>query len=237
MSPPGEPAGHRHYEDMAVEHVLGGLDEERGRVFRAHLLECPTCRARVGELRAIASDLAGVERHAKREQRAHVSGPVDTKERDEPHDEAPPPAAQPPILPWVVLGVVLMAALVGLAAYVFALRGQVTGLEQDLRDRTVASEVLEHGRNLDVALYEPEVEATAKLDDDHVALLADGLAADAAHEIVIIDTDGDRQRTEPAESTGGRLLALLRPRVSDDRVQVRRADEHVIFEVDLTSGR
>src|SRR5688572_33317351 len=54
--------GHRYFEGLAVAHVLGGLDDSEGRVFRSHLLECGTCRARVGELRAISHDHADVER-------------------------------------------------------------------------------------------------------------------------------------------------------------------------------
>ena len=71
MATAGEPGSeHRRYEEMAVAHVLGGLTPAQGRTFRSHLLECADCRARVGELRAIAHELAGVERDEERERAA-----------------------------------------------------------------------------------------------------------------------------------------------------------------------
>jgi len=71
---------HRYYEELAVSHVLGGLSESDGRVFRSHLLDCPHCRARVGELRRIANDLADVERD---ERRVRAAKAIETKRRED----------------------------------------------------------------------------------------------------------------------------------------------------------
>lgn len=53
---------HDRYAQLAVGHVLGGLDAPDAAEFRSHLLSCRGCRARVAELRGIAADLAAAER-------------------------------------------------------------------------------------------------------------------------------------------------------------------------------
>ncbi len=71
---------HDRYEQLAVSHVLGGLDASDAAAFRSHLLGCRGCRARVAELRGIAADLEVAER----EERA--KRPVRTEARpQEPH--------------------------------------------------------------------------------------------------------------------------------------------------------
>ena len=84
---------HRHYEELAVTHVLGGLSESDGRVFRSHLLDCPQCRARVGELRRIANDLADAERD---ERRMRAAKAVETKRRDDDDEEVEPEEPRSP---------------------------------------------------------------------------------------------------------------------------------------------
>src|SRR5680860_1116525 len=100
---------HHHFEQLAVAHVLGGLDDGDARVFRSHLLECPNCRARVGELRAIAHDLADVERD---ERRTRAANAVETKRR-EPDTERP---SEPQLSPTRTVRVAMAAGLVLLIA-------------------------------------------------------------------------------------------------------------------------
>src|SRR5687767_13346777 len=113
--------GHRYYEGLAVAHVLGGLDDTEGQVFRSHLLECVDCRARVGELRAIAHDLADVERDERRMRAAQA---IDTKRREgddggEESDETPDVTRASRIT--VIVGMVLV---IGLSLWNFTLRGE-----------------------------------------------------------------------------------------------------------------
>lgn len=232
MSAPGEPAGHRDYEGMAVAHVLGGLDEERGRVFRAHLLECSDCRARVGELRAIASDLAGVERSARREeQEEEASAALDTKRRDDP---APAEQSSPPAR-WPMVAVVgLLAAVIGLSMYIFVLRAQITGLEQEVADRATAAAVLEHGNDAPLTFEATDVVATVRTDRGDIAVVVDGLADDETYQATLLNSEAGTSQTMPAAVDDGRLLLLIERRPGDDGLRIERADGETIAEADLT---
>lgn len=221
---------------MAVAHVLGGLDEDQGRMFRAHLLECPHCRARVGELRAIASDLAGVERSARREEhREESEGRLDTKERagreggGTPTLDAP---TQPPLWPRVALGALLLA-VIALSAYVFMLRGQVTQLEQEVADRATASAVIEHGEEASLTYRDADVSATVRMDGRDVAVLVDELDDDATHHLVLVDDAGEG-RAVPATSKDGRLFVLVEREAGDERLRVQRDDGELVVEAELT---
>lgn len=235
MSAPGEPAGHRDYEDMAVAHVLGGLDEDQGRLFRAHLLECQDCRARVGELRAIASDLAGVERSARRERQEEAGAALDTKRRDADQDEAPAVVEAPRRLMAPAVAVVgLLVFVVGLSVYVFVLRSQVAGLEQEVADRTAAAAVLEHGDDVTLTYEAPDVSATVRADGREVAVVVDGLEDAGRYAVSLIDPDADGPRTAPAEVVDGRLFMLVERRDGDEALRVHRADDESVVEADLT---
>lgn len=232
MSPSGEPAGHSAYEGMAVAHVMGGLDEEQGRVFRAHLLECERCRARVGELRAIASDLAGVERKARRERHeGDGERTLDIKERDGLPAGAPPQRS--PVWPRVAV-VGLLALVIGLSVYAFMLRGQVAQLEQQVAEGATATSVLEHGTQVPLAFQRVGVDATVAAEGRKVAVVVDGLDGDAAYQVTLVDDDG---ATEPAPASvrDGRLFVLVRREPADEQLRVRRGDGQLVLEADLSS--
>lgn len=53
---------HHRYEQLAVDHVLGGLASADATAFRTHLVACRDCRRRVAELRDIAEGLEATER-------------------------------------------------------------------------------------------------------------------------------------------------------------------------------
>ncbi|GGI05021.1 anti-sigma factor domain-containing protein [Egicoccus halophilus] len=78
---------HERYEELAVGHVLGGLDAGDAADFRSHLLGCRDCRLRVAELRDLAADLAAAER----EERARAKVRTEVVRRDDVED--PEPAA------------------------------------------------------------------------------------------------------------------------------------------------
>lgn len=57
---------HARFEQLALSHVLGGLERGDANDFRTHLRECPDCRARVAELRGISSSLDAAARDERR---------------------------------------------------------------------------------------------------------------------------------------------------------------------------
>jgi hypothetical protein len=222
MDQVGPPDDHRSYEDMAVAHVMGGLDDDEGRLFRAHLLDCGDCRARVGELRAIAHELAGVERDERRVRSAQT---VEMKSRES-DGEQPPPAR--PRFGWVGrVAVFLGVALVGLlGAYALTLRGQIAELELRHRQQVEASAALEHGRELSIIHTAPGVTgATAKRHGDSVVVLLEGLDDDRVYGLYAVDDADGTSRTayrELQSPQGGRLFVLLDLQGSEDRFIVTR---------------
>jgi anti-sigma factor RsiW len=64
---------HARFEQLALSHVLGGIERGDADEFRTHLRACPDCRARVAELRGISSSLDAA---AREERRRVVEGTV-----------------------------------------------------------------------------------------------------------------------------------------------------------------
>lgn len=213
---------HRQFEQMAVGHVLGGLDVAEGRVFRSHLLECASCRARVGELRAIASDLAGVERDERRQRSAKV---VETKSRE---GEAEEPIGREPRQAlggrWLFLA--LITLLVGLSAYTFVLRGNLNRTEQALELRLEASQVLELGEDVPLDFRAPGVSGKVKVHGERVAVLAEGLDADTTYGVYLVQDDGERVTTvarHPIDATDGDVFVMLQWQGTEDRLLITEA--------------
>jgi hypothetical protein len=223
-------SAHRPYEDMAVAHVLGGLDSDQGRIFRAHLLECSDCRARVGELRAIASDLATVERDERRERSAKA---VETKRRQEEEQQVEPPSTRP--VPRWALGV-LVLALVGALAYAVVLRGNVDRLEQALVDRLDASAALEHGEELDVRFSAAGVTATAKANGNRIVLLMEGMDSGTAYGVYLVDDQGSSGAQtiyrNPLVARDGKVFVLLPLQGPEDRLVVTAVEGGMALEPD-----
>jgi hypothetical protein len=230
MEPDGRRDDHRAYDDMAVAHVMGDLDEYEGRVFRAHLLDCHDCRARVGELRAIAHELAGVERD---EQRVRSAKAVEMKSRadggdDTGESEDEPAAPRRAGMGWVgrvlVLGTVALLVLLG--AYVFTLRGQIATLQREVDLRVEASAALEHGRELSIIHTAPGVEdATVKRHGETVVVLLDGLEDERVYGLYLVDDSGPTAQTvyrQPRPAENGRLFELFRLDGEEDRFIVTR---------------
>jgi hypothetical protein len=200
--------GHRYFEDLAVAHVVGGLDESDGRVFRSHLLECSDCRARVWELRALAHDLADVERDERRTRAAKV---LETKEREE--DEGEEAAAPAPSndnrLPRAVL-LVGLAVILTLAAWNFTLRGTVARQDQVIDDLQTAGQVLRFGTEGDVIRAAPQVRGSLMVDGTRVVLLVEGLVDDEAYGIYFLDRGGEVLRTRAELASSGALQLFMR---------------------------
>jgi hypothetical protein len=209
---------HRPYEDMAVAHVLGGLDTDQGRVFRSHLLECSDCRARVGELRAIASDLAGVERDERRQRSARA---VETKHREVEDADEPPPPPNRDLPRWVVFGLAL--AVIAIGSYAFVLRTANTRLEGALEQRLEASAAMEHGDPLAVDYRAAGLTATAKVHEGRVALLIEGLDDETAYGVYLLDDQESGSRTtyrHPLIARDGKVFVLLPLGGQEDRLMV-----------------
>lgn len=181
---------HRYFEGMAVVHVLGGLDESDGRVFRSHLLECSDCRARVGELRALAHDLADVERD---ERRVRAAKAIETKRRertDEDDGEEERPLAPPGLRLYprllVLIGVLLLS---GLAVWNFGLRSTIANQQEKVDNLSEAAAVVAFGTEISPSEVMEGVRASIKTRDDQLVLIVTGLDDDSLHEIYQLDVE------------------------------------------------
>lgn len=221
MERPREPA-HRQFEDMAVSHVLGGLNTNEGRLFRSHLVECHSCRARVGELRAIAHDLADVERDERRttERRQVDTKPVEL-EVDEAEDDEPDRPRRG--LAYAAAAVVL---LVGLVSWNFILRESNTRLEMQLAGLEDATGAVAFGLPWDVTYpgEDDSVRAAVALRSDQLTLLVDGVD-NATHRIFLYDAEGDEllRRAIDVEDSG-RLVVFDDVAPGATRLVLRRSD-------------
>ncbi len=184
-----EPAdGHRYFEGLAVAHVLGGLDDSKGQVFRAHLLECGDCRARVGELRAIAHDLAEAERDERRMRAAQA---IDTKRRES-EDEDPDlddvPEASRASRVTVVVG---LALLVGLSLWNFTLHGALKTAQHTNRNLVQAAVIQDSGTPWSTVREEGGVTGTVTVKDGRFVLTADGLDPAQVYGLYAITADSE----------------------------------------------
>jgi hypothetical protein len=209
--------GHRYFEGLAVAHVLGGLDDSEGRVFRSHLLECGTCRARVGELRAIAHDLADVERD---ERRVRAAQAIDTKRReaeeetDEPVEPEPSPRSSRIT---VVVGLVL---IIGLSLWNFTLRGALTVQETANRQLETSGVIAETGDEWDVVRTATAVEGVVKSKDAQFVLTVDGLDSDQLYGLYVQNGAGVVAAHYEFRPDQGRLHQLFKLPADARRITV-----------------
>ncbi|HVL98869.1 MAG TPA: hypothetical protein VM324_06240 [Egibacteraceae bacterium] len=207
--------GHRFFEGMAVVHVLGGLDESDGRVFRSHLLECSDCRARVGELRALAHDLADVERDEER-RRARAAKSLETKRREYSDDDdgegelppAPPGGLRSPRL----LALVGLVLLIMLAGWNFTLRTTIGDHQARADNVTDASEIMLFGEEVPWTSTLEDLDARIKVDDGKLALLVMNLRSGSDVQYVVYlrgPDDGEVVGVQPLQVTDGRIYYLI----------------------------
>lgn len=215
---------HRYYEGMAVAHVVGGLGEADGRVFRSHLLECSDCRARVGELRALAHDLADVERDERRVRspaavETKSQEPVEAGEAREGQTEERPRRSPPRLFGRAPKGLAALGliALMGLTGWIFVLRATVANLESAVDDLTAASALLQFGDKADVTTLHEDLEATVSTDGQRLAVLVDGVTTGEHYQVFLTDETGEVVDSDtPVEARNGRLFVLV-PMISDAR--------------------
>jgi hypothetical protein len=96
---------HARYEQLALSHVLGGMEKGDANDFRAHLRGCEHCRSRVAELRGISSTLDAA---ARDERRRVAEAPPERRDRSTQQDERQGRGRRS-------LGVVLLAVVAVLA--------------------------------------------------------------------------------------------------------------------------
>jgi hypothetical protein len=217
----GRPADqHRRYEEMAAAHVLGGLDESEGRDFRSHLLECPICRARVGELRALAHDLADVERD---ERRVRAARAVETKRHAHGHDgEGDEPSR--PSRPRIAT-ILAVAAILALSAWNLTLRETSARVARDMDRSAEAASVLEFGTAGTVLQRAGSIRAQAKTDGGSLVLLVDGLDDERLYMLYLVNADGRAVFRAPVRATRGRLFSLIDFPEGSERVLLMRPTE------------
>lgn len=104
---------HDRFDEQAVGHVLGGLDPAEAATFRTHLLDCRDCRARVSELRALASDL---EVAAREERAAARLLQVDTERRTAEEEDDDEPGSVDRRRRWMVVAGAAMLVVLGVLA-------------------------------------------------------------------------------------------------------------------------
>ncbi|MBW3620161.1 MAG: anti-sigma factor [Actinobacteria bacterium] len=182
--------GHDHFEELAVGHVLGGLEQDAAARFRAHLTRCRDCRARVSELRGIASDLQAAERDELA--RARVKTEVARR------DDHPEPFASAWLLPsrallWVVT--VSVALAIGLAFWNFHLRAQQAAMLEVADAREAILEGLATGAAVPTELA-GAVTGQVVADATHVTVDLAGLPAIGPDESYVVWLLGE----EPTDS-------------------------------------
>ncbi|HSK98397.1 MAG TPA: hypothetical protein VK891_17350 [Euzebyales bacterium] len=208
---------------MAVAHVVGGLSLDEGRLFRSHLLECSSCRARVGELRAIAHDLADVERD---ERRLRTAKRTETKTHESEDDTAV--AAAPRISGRATLLVAAgLMVLMALSAWNFVLRGRLQQTEEMMLLLRRSVGVLQDGDAWRVGQSPvPGVDGeVATLGEDMVIMIT-GLT-ERDYGIYLLDATGRTTHSIPVEATTGMIYEYVdRPLIeSAERMLLLRTDE------------
>ncbi len=203
-----DPRAHHEFEELAVQHVLGGLPQASSSRFRGHLAGCQSCRQRVVELRGIAADLES----AAREERAAVNTKVETVRRD------PPPAPDEPpgrISPEVVRNLIAVLALIGVAFLSFwnvHLTAVRQALVLSLDERGAVLDTLVEGELLEPQIFVRGMEALVALNGGEVAVDASGVPQVLSDRRVVlwsVDADGEHRvlaQVGPTGAPDGRVV-------------------------------
>ncbi|MDP8927502.1 MAG: hypothetical protein M3O70_02720, partial [Actinomycetota bacterium] len=198
--------GHEHFEELALQHVLGGLSSSDAAIFRAHLVDCRECRLRVAELRDMAAELAATEREERR--RSAVATQVARQEGtgEEPRSWLPWSSPRWALLAIVLASVVIVATLF----WNYHLR-RVTGqYARALEYQTEVLEVLGSGEPLRVEAREG-ARGIAAIRDGEVAvhLLRLPTLTDARVAIWLVRAEDVSLAKHIPAPTDGRLLQVV----------------------------
>ncbi|MDP8977058.1 MAG: hypothetical protein M3N17_00455 [Actinomycetota bacterium] len=194
--------GHRYFQELAISHVLGGLHGRESSVFRSHLLDCDDCRATVGELRALAHELADAERD---ERRVRAVQAIETKRRQQETPAVPERTASRLLPRLLLLGAVV--AFVALSVWNFALRGTVSRVSAQAERMVEAQAVSEFGREGTVQSRTRGVRGSVKVLHRELVLLLDGLPDSRLYGVYLLREDGSvlTSSSRSQRPTDGRL--------------------------------
>ena len=199
--------GHEHFQELAVGHVLGGLEPDDAAEFRSHLVGCRDCRARVSELRGIASDLERADRdeRARALVQTELAEPEETPEASgarRGETDASGPRIGVRHVTIAVIGVMLLAGAMGF--WNLHLRTGTSMLTTLAEQHAHTLEVLAAGITVEVEADHP-VRGLAAVDGDHVALTLTGVDEPADGQRVVAWLRDDAEVVPAAElrSSGG----------------------------------
>lgn len=175
--------GERHdrYDELAVGHVLGGLEAADAARFRSHLVGCRACRARVAELRSIAADLVAAER----DERAHEVVRTEVERHDEPLPAVDPPPSRITVR-HVTVAVVIVAILgTAMAFWNLHLRALAAGYREAAVVRADTLRELATGVPVAVDVAEG-VSALVVVDGEDVAFALAGLPELTVGDVLVV---------------------------------------------------
>jgi hypothetical protein len=162
---------HGKFERLVVGHVLGDLPDADASRFRAHLLGCRECRARVAELRDIAADLAAAERDELARAQVRTEAP---RRVDRPDAELPTSGPRITVRHVTVAVVVVVLLSTAMAFWNLYLRQANADYLAVVDDREATLEGLANGLPLEVELASG-VSGLAVADGEQVSLTLAGI--------------------------------------------------------------
>jgi hypothetical protein len=162
---------HERFEQLAVGHVLGGLEPVAAAEFRSHLLGCRDCRLRVAELRDIAADLVAAERDERARARVTTELPRRVREGD---DEEPRPS-RIGVRHVTIAAVVVLLLAGGIAFWSFHLRTSAATYAAIAQHRGEVLTELATGVPIAADLADG-IDGLVVLDGEQVAFSLNGLA-------------------------------------------------------------
>jgi anti-sigma-K factor RskA len=201
---------HERYEQLAVGHVLGGLDAADAAEFRSHLLGCRDCRLRVAELRDIAADLAAAERDERVQ--AQVRTEVARQVVGDGEELAAPPAHRIGVRHVTVAAVVVVVFAAAMAFWNLHLRTASNTYASVAEYRGDTLRELATGVPVPAELADG-VQGLIVVDGDQVAFTLDGLRSLADEERLVVWLTGTEDGEDipalriPARQLGAGVLA------------------------------
>lgn len=235
----------QRWNEMALGHVLGGLEDADASTFRGHLATCQQCRARVAELRSMASDLAAAER----EERATRALQTEVASRGDPVSSVDDDQDPPLRLRVLVAGGVIVVILLVLVLWNAQLRTENVALRQ-VADHHAQTLVTLGAGTAVPAQTSGSVTGVVSVDDDRVAWSLAGLPVPATGTRLVLWIEADGEivqehvyRPEQVLRDSGRLAGTInvadasRLLVTLESVTVaQRPIGSVVVEADLDGG-
>lgn len=193
---------HGRYDELALDHVLGGLSGRDASVFRSHLASCEDCRSRVAELRGIADELGAVERDERSRSRIRTEVARRDEDPGPAHDASPTRKLTVGHVAALTVVVLLLAA--GVAFWNLHLRTVVGAYESVVDAQSDALSDLASGVLVEADLADG-VAGRMALNDDQLAFALTGIDIDDRDVIAVWVTRGTGE-TELAAVAPGELL-------------------------------